>query len=63
MVSAFDKRAYYDAISSNYSDFVVSPYELGVQMPLAADVAAWIRMGGGSQVAVDFGCTGSSVRW
>lgn len=55
-MSAFDKRAYYDAISSNYSDFVVSPFALGVQMPLAADVAAWIEGGGGSQVAVDFGC-------
>lgn len=55
-MSRFDKRAYFDSISADYADYVVSPYELGVEMPLAEDVARWLKAGGVQGTAVDFGC-------
>jgi SAM-dependent methyltransferase len=55
-VSRFDKRAYYDSISADYADYVVSPYEIGVEMPLADDVASWLERAGAEGTAVDFGC-------
>ena len=52
----FDKQAYYDSIAESYADYVVSPYELGVDLSLPDDVDAWLEAGGEEKVAVDFGC-------
>lgn len=58
----FDKRAYYDEIADDYAAHVVSPYELGVELPLAGDLDRWFRGAPRDALVVDFGCgTGQAL--